>query len=220
MSERSEPGTRERLLESAEKLLSQFGLSGTSVRMITEKAGANVAAVNYHFGSKEDLVRAVLMGHLRELDDMRMQRMDALEAGGRKPDVEEICRAFVEPMVVHGISRETGDLVPFVVLIRQIFSDPEMGQKILAGWEPSPVLVRLTNSLVEAMGVTPLSSQQSHLLVMLMHSATLEAIYVMTGAKLMHPADNEEQEQLLDKSIEYIAGGVRSFLSGPQLKVA
>lgn len=129
MPDSSVIGTRERLLDAAERLLAEHGLAETSVRMITEKAEANVAAVNYHFGSKDDLVKAVFMRRLREIDDMRMQRLDALEVGGRQPDVEEITRAFMEPLVVQGISRETGKLVPFVVLIRQVFSDPESGQR-------------------------------------------------------------------------------------------
>lgn len=146
--------------------------------MITEKADANVAAVNYHFGSKEDLVRAVFMRRLREIDDMRMQRLDALEVGGREPDVEEITRAFMEPLIVQGISRETGKLVPFVVLIRQVFSDPEAGQKIMHSWEPPRIILRITKALAKATSSDIPTGPRAQLLMMLMHSATLEALYV------------------------------------------
>lgn len=56
------PGTRDSLLLEARKLFSQKGFDGTSVRAITRAAGANLGAVNYHFGSKEALYHAVLAG--------------------------------------------------------------------------------------------------------------------------------------------------------------
>src|ERR1700722_962748 len=54
------PETPERLLDVAERLLAKRGLDAVSVRDITESAGANTAAVHYHFGSKLDLVGAIL----------------------------------------------------------------------------------------------------------------------------------------------------------------
>lgn len=52
-------GTRERLLDAAERLFAERGLAGTSVRQITDAAKANLAAINYHFGSKEGLYTEV-----------------------------------------------------------------------------------------------------------------------------------------------------------------
>ena len=52
--------TKTRILETAESLFARHGYAATSLRDITEAAGANVAAVNYHFGSKEALLVAVL----------------------------------------------------------------------------------------------------------------------------------------------------------------
>jgi TetR/AcrR family transcriptional regulator, regulator of cefoperazone and chloramphenicol sensitivity len=59
-----EASTREVLLETAGRLFAEFGVEGTSVRRIAEVAGTNLAAINYHFGSKENLHREVLMGVL------------------------------------------------------------------------------------------------------------------------------------------------------------
>ena len=53
------PGTRERILDSAERLFASRGFAGASVREITEAAGANLGAVNYYFRSKEDLYAEV-----------------------------------------------------------------------------------------------------------------------------------------------------------------
>lgn len=220
MPDSSELGTRERLLDAAERLLAEHGLAETSVRMITEKADANVAAVNYHFGSKEDLVRAVFMRRLREIDDMRMQRLDALEVGGREPDVEEVTRAFMEPLIVQGISRETGKLVPFVVLIRQVFSDPEAGQKIMHAWEPPRIILRITKALAKATGSDIPTGPRAQLLMMLMHSATLEALYVVTGAS-KGPYDEElDQDAIVEGTICFVSSGIRAFFKTSALEEA
>ena len=52
-------GTRERILDAAEELFAEHGFEGVSLREITRLAGANVAAVNYHFGSKDRLIDAM-----------------------------------------------------------------------------------------------------------------------------------------------------------------
>lgn len=60
MAERGvERGTVDRILDTAEVLFAQKGFAETSLRAITSKAGVNLAAVNYHFGSKEALIQAV-----------------------------------------------------------------------------------------------------------------------------------------------------------------
>ena len=220
MPQSSELGTRERLLDAAERLLAEHGLAETSVRMITEKAEANVAAVNYHFGSKDDLVRAVFMRRLREIDDMRMQRLDALEVGGREPDLEEVTRAFMEPLIVQGISRETGKLVPFVVLIRQIFTDPEAGQKIMHSWEPPKIIQRIMKALSRAMHCEIPNGARAQLLMMLMHSATLEALYVVTGA-ISGPYEEElDTEEIIEATIRFVANGIRAYFTSEELEVA
>ena len=51
--------TRTRILDAAEELFMQHGFEGTSMRQLTAKADVNLAAVNYHFGSKKALIQAV-----------------------------------------------------------------------------------------------------------------------------------------------------------------
>ncbi len=89
--------TKQNLLDSAEALFAQDGIRATSLRAITAAAGANLAAVNYHFGSKDGLVRAVLGRRLVPLSEARFERLaEAQEVGG---DLESIIRAFVEPVL-------------------------------------------------------------------------------------------------------------------------
>ncbi len=71
MQEISPPTTREVILDTAESLFAQQGHDATSMRQITSAAGVNLASVNYHFGSKESLVQAVLKRRLAVLNRER-----------------------------------------------------------------------------------------------------------------------------------------------------
>jgi len=74
---------RQRLLETAAELLDRDGIDGCSARAIATAAGhRNVAAVNYHFGNREQLVRAVLTSRSATLDAQRHVLLDDLEANG------------------------------------------------------------------------------------------------------------------------------------------
>src|ERR1700752_5110069 len=67
--------TKGRILDAAEALFIEHGFEATSLRAITASARVNLAAVNYHFGSKEELFQAVLT---RRLDPMNQERVDLL----------------------------------------------------------------------------------------------------------------------------------------------
>ncbi len=72
--------TPDRILDAAEALFVEHGIEATSMRMIARAARANLAAANYHFGSKEALVQAVFRRRLAELNRRRLQVLDELEA--------------------------------------------------------------------------------------------------------------------------------------------
>lgn len=96
-SERDATGdTRERLLEAAETLFAERGFAETSLRGLTRAAGTNLAAVHYHFGSKEALLRAVFERRIGPINRERLARLERLRPGGR-PDVEDLLEAFLAP---------------------------------------------------------------------------------------------------------------------------
>ncbi|WP_433281506.1 TetR family transcriptional regulator [Pseudonocardia xinjiangensis] len=86
------------LLDAAERVLLAEGLPGLSVRRVTAEAGVNVAAVNYVFGGKDALLRALLRRLLRPVTEERISRIDTLVAAGH-PTVAELVEAFVEPLM-------------------------------------------------------------------------------------------------------------------------
>lgn len=94
------PSTKTALLDAAEALFEERGIRGTSLRAITDRAGANIASVNYHFGSKTDLVRAVLARRIDPLNAERLRQLDALEERGDF-DLEDVLTALIGPAVHH-----------------------------------------------------------------------------------------------------------------------
>ncbi|NEL80504.1 MAG: TetR/AcrR family transcriptional regulator, partial [Xanthomonas perforans] len=88
--------TKDRILGAAEELFAQHGFAGTSLRQLTTQADVNIAAVNYHFGSKENLVNEVFR---RRMDEMTAARLQQLEAARKSQpgELTAVLAAFVEP---------------------------------------------------------------------------------------------------------------------------
>ena len=91
--------TRNRILDSAEILFAQKGISGTSLRAITKDAEANLAAVHYHFGSKEALLNAVLERRSKPVNTERLRLLCAMreESEGAPLIIEDVLAAYVMP---------------------------------------------------------------------------------------------------------------------------
>jgi AcrR family transcriptional regulator len=88
--------TKGRLLEATENLVAEKGFDAVSVRDITGLAKANVAAVNYHFGSREGLLAAVLEHRMKPLAEERITNLASL---GEDHGVRELLQAWVSPLV-------------------------------------------------------------------------------------------------------------------------
>lgn len=118
------PETKDRILDSAEALFAERGFDATSLRGITTRAEVNLAAVHYHFGSKEALFRAVLERRLEPINRRRLELLDALEQDQEEPpDVTSLLRAFLEPPLEQIRSLgEAGTL--FVRLAGRAHSEP------------------------------------------------------------------------------------------------
>ncbi len=91
--------TKEQILDVAERLFADRGFHATALRDITGEAGVNLASVNYHFGSKEALLAAVLERRLSPINARRLELLDAIEAaaGNGAPNAEDVIRAFLSP---------------------------------------------------------------------------------------------------------------------------
>lgn len=116
--------TKDRILGAAEELFAQHGFAGTSLREVTSRADVNIAAVNYHFGSKDNLINEVFR---RRMDVMSAQRLDALrEALDTRPgQLEPILAAFVKPALAMSQDRHGGGA--FIRVIARAYAEKNDG---------------------------------------------------------------------------------------------
>ena len=114
--------TRESLLDAAEKLFSEHGIQAASLRQITQEASANLAAVNYHFGSKDGLVRAVFSRRLRPMNEERHRRLAEVDLEAEDA-LEQILRAFLEPLL-RLVSEKPEGVRGFARLMGRAWSEP------------------------------------------------------------------------------------------------
>ncbi|MCU1273970.1 MAG: acnR [Bryobacterales bacterium] len=93
--------TKQRILDAAEHLFAEHGFADTSLRQIISEAGVNLAAVHYHFHSKESLLEAVLLRRIGPLNEERLKRLDECERSGTSPlSLECVLEAFILPTVL------------------------------------------------------------------------------------------------------------------------
>ena len=93
--------TREQILDTAEVLFAADGFRNVSLRRITTEADVNIAAVNYHFGSKEALVSEVLSRVISPINEERLRLLNAAEekADGSPLTIETLLDCMIRPVV-------------------------------------------------------------------------------------------------------------------------
>jgi len=125
----SSASTKERILTAAEALFAQRGFEGASLRQLTAAAGVNLAAVNYHFGSKDNLVEEVFK---RRLDQLNARRMAALKqvAGQPGTTLEDVLSAFIRPAL--DLSHDGGGGLFMRVLARAFADHDDSLRKFLS----------------------------------------------------------------------------------------
>src|SRR5437763_10558253 len=109
--------TKQRILDSAERLFAQHGFEATSLRNIIADAKVNLAAIHYHFHSKEALLDAVILRRLGPVNQKRLELLDGCErsAPDGRPDLEAVLEAFIAPAFRVGSDPNSGQI--FVRLI-------------------------------------------------------------------------------------------------------
>ncbi|HUQ94838.1 MAG TPA: TetR/AcrR family transcriptional regulator [Bryobacteraceae bacterium] len=118
--------TKHRILNAAESLFSEHGFEATSLRRITTAASVNLAAVNYHFQSKEALLDAVVQRRATPINQRRYELLEQYETGaaGKPVAVEQILDALLRPVV------ESGVIVPRLLVRLQSMESSELFKRI------------------------------------------------------------------------------------------
>ena len=201
--------TRTRILDAAEHLFAVRGFDGTSIREITRVAGVNVAAVHYHFGSKEAVLRGVTDRVARPISVRRSQLLEAaVEAAGTEtPGLEALLDAFVRadveillelhergPWVARFLGRTYGDQTGWI---------QEMAREQYAqGEEFFPLLAAALPDL----SADEIAWRMSRVVAVIVH---LFATWPEEGLS----ADGAEV--LVNRLVTFLAGGLRAPLPAP-----
>ncbi|TRX56424.1 TetR/AcrR family transcriptional regulator [Thalassomonas sp. M1454] len=116
--------TKTKILNAAELLFADKGFTGTSLREITSIAEVNLAAVNYHFGSKKELIKALMKRYLDELTPSLVKSLTEVLESEEEQDLEDVFSAFVEPLLSLNELRENGTS-NFLQLLGHSYTDSQ-----------------------------------------------------------------------------------------------
>ncbi len=208
VKEVKERDTKESLLLAAESLFARQGIARSSLRAITQEAGANLASVHYHFGSKEALVRAVFSRHLAPLNRERLSLLASCEAAESKPRLESIVHAFVAPVVRLRRAGQPGQR-DLARLMGRTFSEPGEVRRIVVE-EFGEVIDRFTTALARTLPEVPPEDLfwRFHFMVgAMVHTAAHGNLARLISGGVCDP---DEVEGLTRHLVSFLAAGLRA----------
>ncbi len=197
--------TQEKILDTAERLIGEQGYASTSLRQIIAEAGVNLAAVHYHFGSKEELMDAVVMRKAGLVNEARLAALGRVEeeAGDGPLDVVRVLEAFFTPT-----GQAASSNPQFVRLMGRLYAEglmPQMAQKHFR-----PTTGRFLTALKRALPELPQDE-----LMWRVHFMVGAMAHTMCGAPvfpgMMDTADFPRRMQRL---VAFLSAGFRAPLSG------
>lgn len=209
--------TRSRILDTAERLFTEHGFEGTSMRQITSAAGVNLAAANYHFGSKEALLQAVFKRRLEWLNGERLRVLDEMEAqaGGQPLKPSQIVDAFFGTVLRMGAQPEQGGRI-FLRLLGRTLNNPSDTIHALFSTEYSDALNRFKLALFRALPDVPKAEIVWRLHFMLGATAYAiagtDALDLVTDWGVAAGEGEHDPELLLPRLMSFLLGGLRAPL--------
>ncbi|WP_079434171.1 TetR/AcrR family transcriptional regulator [Zoogloea sp. LCSB751] len=205
--------TRSRILDAAEALFVEQGFDGTSMRGITGRAGANLAAINYHFGSKEQLIQEVFRRRLTELNRIRLARLHELEveAGEAPIKPSRIVDAFFGTALRMAADVEGGGHT-FMRLLGRTYTDPQGFVRKFLAEEYAECVERFLAALYRALPDVDRNEilWRFHFMMGAMSYAIAgtDALQLVTGK-----FDDEDPSRLVSRLMSFLLGGLRAPLA-------
>ncbi len=138
--------TKQKILNAAEALFADHGFSETSLRMITTKAGVNLASVNYHFGSKKTLIQAVFDRFMQRFTTDLSIEMDRLDGAESELEVIDVLSTLIMPITLLDHLRPDGAGV-FMNLLGRAYAETQGHIRRFAMDHYASVLKRFTRLL-------------------------------------------------------------------------
>lgn len=208
-NEVSAKDVRNRLLYAAEKLFSERGFTNTSVRDITAEANCNVAAINYHFGSKEKLYTDVWRHNLLLLREKQIASIEKVMSENQDaPRLEDLLRSFAETFIGSLVDEtRSGQLLK--LMMREMV-DRHLPADVFANEVIKPTL----NAMQQALLKTCPGLQESRiaLIVFSIVGQLIHAVRIRTFFEQIEQRGllNFDMDEMIDHIIEFSAGGIRA----------
>ena len=199
--------TKERLLVVAGELFADRGFDSVSLRMITDRANVNLASVNYHFGSKEELIGAVVDDIVRPVNERRLSLLSLIDYTKQDP-IRKILHAFIDP--VFDLSDSGNDDNKYYKLIsRCIASRDDRVSSIIIKQFPE-VLAQFVSALTKAL--PSMDSNSAHLKIMFMAGALAHSLFHYENLLLISEGrfDLNSTEVLKSELVSFLLTGMNA----------
>ncbi len=204
--------TKQRILDAAERLFMERGFSATSLREITAVAKVNLAAVNYHFGSKETLIEAVLTRRLQPLNELRVAELAQAEmaAGNKRPAVATILSVFIGAAFKLDADPAAGGSV-FLRLLGRAFTEPSEQVRNILQRQYTAVSENYKRAFMRALPDLPEEE-----LVWRMQFLFGAISYTMAGTNVMQLvascelAGADDRDAVTRRLVEFLAAGLKA----------
>ena len=209
--------TRERILDAAERLFMAHGYEGTSMRQITSEATVNLAAVNYHFGSKESLMQEVFRRRLDWLNEERMRVLNDMEseAAGKPLKPSQIVDGFFGTLLRMADDDERGGIT-FLRLLGRTLTDPSEFIRTFLAHEYAEVVDRYKEALFKALPDVPKAEIVWRFHFMLGATsyaiAGTDSLRLVTDWQIDDSEAMDSRERLVPRLMSFLLGGLRAPL--------
>lgn len=172
---------RDAILASALKLFGERGFDGVATTEILEGAGQrNQTALQYHFGSREGLYRAIVVGRLKTIDARRLAILDPGATGSARPDLTTCLRALVRPLLEEALHGEGG--ADHIRFLRQYCARPGFSLDTVAQSLALPGMSLMIEALARHVPPPPEREPGFAAGLMLQVTITLLAAWLQEGA--------------------------------------
>ena len=200
--------TKDRILDVAETLFADNGFAATSLRDITREAGVNIAAVNYHFGSKDGLLGAVLERRIAPVNRQRLELLDRAESevGSDGADLEALVRALLAPAFQRLVVDDGA--VQFLRLAGRLHSEPHEQARAVFLAQFGEVIRRFVPAFRKALPHLDQDEASWRFLFVIgamAHTMMSSHIFEVQGSR--QPPD---LEQLLEALVQFAVAGIKA----------
>jgi len=209
--------TKAKILDAAQRVIIGYGADKATLRLIAKEADVNLAAINYHFGSKGSMLDEIFARFFRPLEEDRIRRLDQAEAAAGKegPEVEEIVRCYLEPFL--DLVRKSPDHNRFLYQLHR----PDDSWRRFHGKHQSiagPGLSRFVDAFAKALPDIPRQTLLARMaFIQASISWLLNNAWIFADLKILCGLSLSNQE-MVEELVAYTAAGLRGEIAGMEGK--